>query len=115
MHKYGSVMVYKYRWLSQALDDLSGEIEYVIKEFGLNAARRVENRIYDGVQQLCRFPFSGARYGENVLYDNQEIRILHLHQISLIYCFDNEMITLVALWNNYQNPDKLNEIIETRG
>ena len=57
LHKYGSVMAYKYRWLSQALDDFSNEIGYVVKEFGLSAARRAESKIYDGVQQLCQFPF----------------------------------------------------------
>lgn len=108
-------MAYNYRWLSQALDDMSNEIDYVVKEFGLNAARRVESKIYDGVQQLCRFPFSGVRYEENVLYNYHEVRIFHLNQISLIYSFDNEMITLITLWNNYRNPDKLNEIIESRG
>lgn len=107
-------MAYKYRWLSEALDDMSNEIEYVAKEFGLKAARRAESKIYDGVQQLCRFPFSGMCYEEDILYNNHEVRVLHLHQVSLIYSFDNELITLIALWNNYQNPDKLNEIIEAR-
>ena len=113
--KYGINMVYKYRWLSQALDDMSNEIEYVIQEFGLNAARRIESKIYDGVQQLCRFPFSGVCYEKGTLYNDQEVRVLHLCQISLIYSFDTEMITLIALWNNYRNSDKLNEIIESRG
>ena len=107
-------MAYKYRWLSQALDDMSHEIEYVAKEFGLKAARQAESRVYDGVQQLCRFPFSGVPYEENVLYNNHEVRVLHLHQVSLIYSFDNEIITLIALWNNYQNPDRLSELIESR-
>ena len=106
-------MAYKYRWLSQALDDLSNEIEYVAKEFGLRAARRVESRVHEGVLQLCQFPYSGIHY-EDVLYDGLEVRLLHMKQISLIYSFDNEMITITALWNNFQNPDKLSEVIESR-
>ena len=113
MHKYENVMAYKYRWLSEALDDMSKEIEYVAKEFGLKAARRVESRVHEGVLQLCQFPYSGIHY-ENVLYNGQEVRVLHVKQISLIYSFDNEMITLIALWNNYQNPDRLSEVIESR-
>ena len=107
-------MAYKYRWLSQALDDFSNEIGYVVKEFGLSAARRAESKIYDGVQQLCQFPFSGIPFEEKLLYNNQAIRVLHIHQISLIYSFDNEMITIIALWNNYQSPNKLTSIIESR-
>lgn len=92
-------MAYKYRWLSEALEDMANEIEYVAKEFGLKAARRVENRVHEGVLQLCQFPYSGIRY-ERMLYNGQEVRVLHMKRISLIYSFDNETITLIALWNN---------------
>lgn len=107
-------MAYKYKWLSQALDDMSNEIEYVAKEFGLKAARRAESRVHERVLQLCQFPYSGVRYEENILFNGQEVRVLHIKRISLIYSFDNETITIIALWNNFQNPDKLSEVIESR-
>ena len=49
-------MAYKYRWLAEALDDMSNEIDYVAKEFGLRAAKRVESRVHERVLQLCKFP-----------------------------------------------------------
>lgn len=107
-------MAYKYRWLSEALDDMSKEIEYVVKEFGLKTARQIENKIHEWVLQLCQFPYSGVRYEENVLFNGHEVRVLHIRQISLIYSFDNEVVTLIAIWNNYQNPDRLNEVISSR-
>lgn len=107
-------MAYKYRWLAEALDDMSNEIDYVAKEFGLKAAKRVESRVHERVLQLCQFPYSGVRYEEDVLYNGHEVRVLHIRQISLIYSFDDEMITLIAVWNNYQNPDRLNEVINSR-
>lgn len=107
-------MVYKYRWLSEALDDLSNEIDYVAKEFGLKTARQVENRVHERILQLCQLPYSGVRYEEDVLFNGHEVRVIHIRQISLIYSFDEEMITLIAVWNNYQNPERLNEIIKTR-
>ena len=107
-------MAYKYRWLAEALDDMSNEIDYVTKEFGLKAAKRVESRVHERVLQLCQFPYSGVRYEEDVLYNGNEVRVLHIRQISLIYSFDNEMITLIAVWNNYQNPIRLNEVINSR-
>ena len=112
--KYGCAMVYKYRWLHQALDDMAQEIEYVRDEFGLRAAQRMEARVRQGVGQLCQFPYSGVRYEEDVFYKGQEVRVLHLRQISVIYSVEDEMITLIAVWNNYQNPNKPNEIIQTR-
>jgi len=107
-------MAYKYRWLSQALDDMAHEIEYVRDEFGLRAAQRTEAKVRKGVNQLCQFPYSGVRYEDDVLYLGREVRVLHLRQISVIYSVEDEMITLIAIWNNYQNPNKLNEIIQTR-
>ncbi len=107
-------MAYKYRWLSQALDDMAQEIEYVRDEFGLRAAQRTEAKVRKGVNQLCQFPYSGVRYEEDVFYKGQEVRVLHLRQISVIYSVEDKMITLIAIWNNYQNPNRLNEIIQTR-
>ena len=107
-------MAYKYRWLSEALDDMSNEIDYVAKEFGLKTARKVENRVHKRVLQLSQFPCTGVRYDEDLLYHGYEIRVLHIRQISLIYSFDGEMITLIAVWNNYQNPNQLSETINSR-
>ena len=114
MHKFGRVMACKYRWLSEALDDLAHEIEYVHKEFGLKAAQRTESKIREGVHQLCEFPYSGVRYEEDLLFDGHEVRVLPMRQISVIYSIEDEMITLIAIWNNYQSPNKLNEILQTR-
>ena len=114
LHKSDCAMAYKYRWLSQALEDMAHEIQYVYNEFGLSTARQAESKVREGVRQLCQFPYSGLRYEEDVLYKGQEVRVLHLRQISVIYSIENEMITLVAIWNNYQDPNKLNDIIKTR-
>ena len=40
--KYAQSMAYSYRWLTQALDDMAQEIEYVCREFGMQAARKAE-------------------------------------------------------------------------
>ena len=113
MPKYVHDMACRYRWLSQALDDLSLEIEYVRSEFGNMTAQRTLARIHEGVRQLCLFPYSGLHY-EDLLYNGNEVRILHIRQISIIYSIDNEMITLIAVWNNYQNPARLQQVIEKR-
>lgn len=107
-------MAYKYRWLSEALDDMSNEIEYVVKEFGLKTTRQVEDSVHERVLQLCQFPYLGELYEEDVLFNGHEVRVLHIRQISLIYSFDNEVVTLIAVWNNYQNPDRLNKVISSR-
>ena len=114
LHKYANAMAYKYRWLDEALNDMAHEIEYVRNEFGLNAARKLEKKVHEGIVQLCRFPHSGVCYENDLSFNGNEVRVLHLRQISVIYGFDNETITLIAIWNNYQNPERLDETIKSR-
>ena len=106
-------MACNYRWLDKALDDMSQEIGYVFSQFGVKAAQRAEARIHDGVRQLCQFPNSGVRY-EEMSYKGSPVRILHLRQISLIYAVEDELITIIAVWNNFQNPDHLRDVIAAR-
>lgn len=111
--KYEHNMVYKYRWLNQALDDLAGEIGYVFYEFGDKAARKAESAIHERVSQLCSFPHLGINY-EGLQYQGNEVRILHIKQVSLIYSLNEDMITLIALWNNRRDDKEINAMIQSR-
>lgn len=111
--KYAQSMAYSYRWLTQALDDMAQEIEYVCREFGIQAARKAEATIHARILQLCVFPNSGIKYC-GMTYCGSEVRILHVRQISMIYCAHNGIITIIAVWNNYQNPARLKDIILSR-
>ena len=113
--KYAQSMAYSYRWLTQALDDMAQEMVYVCREFGIQAARKAEATIHARILQLCVFPNSGIKY-EGMTYcgSGSEVRILHIRQISMIYCAHNWIITIIAVWNNYQNPAKLKDIIQSR-
>ena len=66
-----------------------------------------------GKEALPKYVHDRVFY-EDVLYNGNEVRILHIKQVSIIYSIDNEMITLIAVWNNYQDPEKLQKIIEER-
>lgn len=113
LHKYALGMVCKYRWLDQALDDLEQEVGYVFYEFGVASARKAEATIHERVTQLCSFPHLGMTY-EGLKYNGNEVRILHMKQVSLIYSFEGELITLIALWNNRRDDKTLTTIINTR-
>ena len=113
LHKYVLGMVYKYRWLDQALDDLEQEVGYVLYKFGIASARKVEVTIHERVTQLCSFPHLGMSY-EGLKYNGNEVRILHIKQVSLIYCLDGELITIIALWNNRRDDKTLKSLIKSR-
>ena len=106
-------MAYSYIWLDQALEDLSQEIGYVCSEFGVSAARKAEAKIRERVNQLCDFPRLGQVY-EGLSFNGSEVRVLHIRQVSVLYTFDDNIITLVAVWNNYQDPAQLAEELDER-
>lgn len=113
LHKYAPGMVYKYRWLDQALEDLEQEVGYVFYEFGIASARKAEATIHERVTQLCSFPHLGITY-EGLKYNGNEVRILHAKQVSIIYSFEGKLITLIALWNNRRDEKTLKTIIKSR-
>jgi plasmid stabilization system protein ParE len=106
-------MAYKYRWLEPALDDLSQEIRYVLSEFGLTAARKAEANVREGVESLCSFPNIGVRY-EGLTYNGCEVRLLHIRQISIVYCLQDDSLTLISVWNNHRNEKYINAMIQSR-
>ena len=106
-------MAYKYKWLDSALDDMSQEIGYVCSEFGVKAARKAGAKIRERVNQLCVFPRLGIVY-EGLHYHGDEVRVLHIRQVSVIYTFQDDLITLVAVWNNYQAPEHLERTLAER-
>ena len=111
--KYVHIMAYKYRWLDLALDDMANEIDFVLREFGKKAARKVETDVHDRVLQISQFPFSGEVY-EDLLFHDKEVRAVRMRHISIIYCFQDEIVTLIAIWDNSQDPEKLSIIMEER-
>ena len=113
LRKYVPVMVYKYRWLDQALADLEQEVGYVFHEFGVKAARKAEAIVHERVAQLCSFPNLGMNY-EGLEFHGNEVRILHIKQVSLIYCVDVDLITLIALWNNRRVEKTLKTMVMSR-
>lgn len=113
LHKYALGMVYKYRWLDQALEDLEQEVGYVFYEFGIASARKAEATIHERVTQLCSFPHLGITY-EGLKYNGNEVRILHAKQVSIIYNLEGELITLIALWNNRRDNEVLKSVIMSR-
>ena len=70
-------MVFEIEWLRGAQRELDAEIEYVLGRFGFRAARKTYRRIMDNVEQLASFPHIGDK------------------------------VTILAVWNNYQDPNSI--------
>lgn len=107
-------MTFEIHWLESAQKEFDAEMEYVYNAFGKSSAIRAYSNIMGYVGQLASFPKIGM-HCEGYLYRGQEVRMLHIRQLTLFYSFDEiSEITILAVWNNYQNPDMISEMLKTK-
>ena len=99
-------MVFEIEWLRGAQREPDAEIEYVLGRFGFGAARKTYRRIMDNVEQLGLFPHIGEQY-EGATYKVCEVRKIAIRQITVFYSPQSDKVTILAVWNNYQDPNSI--------
>lgn len=99
-------MAFEIEWLKGAQDELDAEIAYVLDEFGFYTARKAYMNIMDHVSRLSMFPLIGTHY-PGVLYKGYEVRKLPIRQVTLFYSPQADRVTILAVWNNYQDPTNI--------
>ncbi len=99
-------MVFEIEWLRGAQDELDAELAYVLDEFGLLAVRKAYQRIKTNVNRLESFPLIGTIY-PNLTYKDCEVRKLVIHQVTVFYSPQPDRVTILAVWNNSQNPARI--------
>ena len=83
-------------------------------EFGEGSARRARTKIKEAVDSLDTFPNLGMRC-DGFMYRGNEVRMIHVRQLTIFYSFDEvSLVTILAVWNNYQDPDKINKLLHSR-
>ena len=110
MPNYVNVMALQFEFHPDARVELMEQIEYVQLKFGQRDSEKAFQKVMDGVSQLCDYPKSGALL-QDIAYNGCEVRILHLHQLSVVYTYDDKKLYVVCVWNNYKNPERLSGII----
>ena len=113
MHKYVRAMALKDKWLNEAQNDLTSELEYVYDHFGPSTAERVYRNVIDGIDVLRQFPDSGVRF-MGLKFHGAEVRTLSLGILSIIYCQYEDALIIIAIWNNYQDTAKLKLALSNR-
>jgi plasmid stabilization system protein ParE len=105
-------MAFEIEWLRGAQDELDAEIAYVLGEFGLFAARKAYQRIKTNVNRLETFPLIGSIY-PNLTYKGCEVRKLVIRQVTVFYSPQPDRVTILAVWNNFQNPARIPNRLST--
>ena len=106
-------MAFEVVWHPSAKIDLGEEIDYVIQNFGWTASKKLYDKVMDCVDDLSAFPNLGVVY-EGVTYHGNEVRLLNIRQNTVVYSFGDNKITIIVFWNNFQNPDRLAQLIGSR-
>ncbi len=99
-------MAFEIEWLQGAQNELDAEIDYVLGRFGFSAARKTYRRIMDNVEQLASFPHIEEQY-ECVTYNGCEVRKIIIRQVTVLYSPQPDKVTILAVWNNYQDPNSI--------
>lgn len=99
-------MAFEIEWLKGAQDELDAEIAYVLGEFGFYAARKAYQRIQEHVGRLASFPLIGTVYS-GLTYRGCEVRKLSIKQVTVFYSPQPDRVTVLAVWNNYQDPIRI--------
>lgn len=100
-------------WLPEAREDLTAELEYVYKEFGVQSAENAYRKVVECVDNLRHFPYLGKQFGD-IVYHGNVVRKMSLRQTSIIYCFPGESLLIIALWNNRRDEKNINAMLQSR-
>ena len=106
-------MVLMDEWLPEAREDLTAELEYVYREFGVQTTEIAYRKVLEVVENLRHFPHLGKHFGD-IVYHGNEVRSLSLRQTSLIYCIHGETLLVIALWNNRRDDKEIRAMMQSR-
>lgn len=71
-------------------------------------SKQLNLKIYRKIDQLKNFPNTGVEI------ENENARVLHFENYSLIYRLNINKIFILAFWDTRQNPSKLLEILKLK-
>lgn len=106
-------MALRHQWLSQARIELDETLDYLFYEFGGQSAEKLYIEVEKCVKRLCLFPDLGMRY-KDLVYKEKGVRILHMDKSSIIYCHDDDVVIILAFWNNRNDDSFLAEMLSER-
>ena len=96
-------------WAPNALQSRKSIFAYWNKRNKSNDfSKKINLLIYEKIDLLKNFPLTGVEI------QNEDARILHFHNYSLVYKISQSEIYILAFWDNRQNPSKLLEILKLK-
>lgn len=100
-------------WLTAAEDDLREIAKHVAHDFGFNTAEKTVANIVEETSRLSDFPKAGKLCHE---YNNtvHQYRALHTRHDRIVYTITENIVLIVAVFDNRRDPDMLVHLLHTR-
>ena len=111
--KFVHDMALRHKWIKEARQEFESTLDYVLHEFGVQSLQKVYSEVSRHIKLLQDFPNAGMRY-RNLSYKGNDVRILHMKRSSIIYCYDEETLYILAFWNNRCDDSITVDILSTR-
>lgn len=86
-------------WSNKAVSDNLNNIDYLIEEWNINVVLDYEKKVIETENLLLSQPYLGQFDTELNLH-----RILVVPQIYMMYEVNNDVISIIRIWNNYKMP-----------
>lgn len=100
-------MVYKIKYSKLAIKTLDQNLLYLINNSLENSALKFINKVGEIVFLIAKNPKLYALWNSKL-----NIRkVVIVSQITMFYKINENTIDIVLFWNNYQNLNKLNELL----
>jgi plasmid stabilization system protein ParE len=89
-------------WTRFALQDLIGILEFWNEKLGTNLyAIKLHQSIQEAVAHLAQFPTLGKKF------EAYSLRYIVKSHHLIFYRFKNEVLEIIAVWDNRRNPSHL--------
>ena len=112
-HKSVHDMALRHKWIKEAQQELESTLDYVLHEFGKQSVQKVYSEVSARIKLLQANPNAGMRY-RNLSYKGNVVRISHMKRSSIIYCYDEETLYILAFWNNRRDDSLVASILSAR-
>lgn len=94
--------MYKVEYSPLALEDLKGTGDYIIENWGKQAADKILKKITSDIRTLEQYPFSGVSLGK-IIDEPTEYRYLVSEKNYIFYLLESDRVRIIRVLNEKQD------------
>lgn len=101
------------RWTEKAIESYNNVVDYSLEHFGRFATVDLTRKVDAAVAKISKYPFA-CPLVTSVHIENEVFRYVTIKgPLQLVYKEENEICTIVAIWNTNMYPKNLLKILNS--